>query len=177
MDVILLQSSVVLHVAHLCVALPTPDLNFQCNNWVVCHRVQEWLVDIAEGLQYMSTQPDLVLHRDIKKENVLLTKRADRKYAKLCDFGLSMVRLQLCMQGLHSCDSAGSACDVDMEVVHVVRCAGYREYSTRFLARCTPARPPCYQVRHPCSWQVALSLLPPLGDERVLELVHFAGLA
>jgi len=53
------------------------------------------LLDIAEGMEYLHSLVPIILHRDLKSCNVLLTKRitstAQRPTAKVTDFGLSRV--------------------------------------------------------------------------------------
>eukprot|EP00117_Sycon_ciliatum_P003122 scpid33064/ scgid8048/ Probable serine/threonine-protein kinase DDB_G0267514 len=48
-------------------------------------------LDMAHGLQYLHSLN--ILHRDLKSKNVLLTRSLPRQ-AKLCDFGLSRVRIE-----------------------------------------------------------------------------------
>lgn len=49
-----------------------------------------WLTQIASGLAYLHASTPRVIHRDVKPENVLLTRdaRSGRLVAKLADFGL-----------------------------------------------------------------------------------------
>lgn len=51
-----------------------------------------WVADIAYGLAAMHELQPMVLHRDVKKENVMLVESEGRVMAKLVDFGLAKVR-------------------------------------------------------------------------------------
>lgn len=49
----------------------------------------KWALDIAQALDYLHSFTPLVVHRDLKLENVLLTSPdPHRASAKLADFGL-----------------------------------------------------------------------------------------
>ena len=48
--------------------------------------------DMAEGLAYLHGLAPPVLHRDVKPSNVLLVTAAGTLHAKLCDFGLALLR-------------------------------------------------------------------------------------
>ena len=48
--------------------------------------------DMAEGLAYLHGLAPPVLHRDVKPSNVLLVTTAGTLHAKLCDFGLALLR-------------------------------------------------------------------------------------
>ena len=57
--------------------------------WVIRHRIAS---DIAKGLAFLhSYQPHMIIHRDLKSQNVLLT---EHHRAKLADFGLANVRIE-----------------------------------------------------------------------------------
>jgi serine/threonine protein kinase len=45
------------------------------------------LVQISEGIEYIHQQG--IIHRDIKPQNILLTKEGDETIAKICDFGIA----------------------------------------------------------------------------------------
>ena len=48
-----------------------------------------WALDIAEALEYLHGFRPLIVHRDLKLENILLTSgQPQRASAKLADFGL-----------------------------------------------------------------------------------------
>jgi serine/threonine protein kinase len=48
-----------------------------------------WALDIAEALEYLHGFRPLIVHRDLKLENILLTSgQPARASAKLADFGL-----------------------------------------------------------------------------------------
>ncbi|GMH38915.1 hypothetical protein BSKO_06813 [Bryopsis sp. KO-2023] len=51
----------------------------------------KWLLQVAKGLEYMHGLKSPVIHRDLKIENILLTKdpQTGKTVAKLADFGLS----------------------------------------------------------------------------------------
>eukprot|EP01025_Chloroclados_australasicus_P062356 TRINITY_DN818_c0_g2_i3.p2 TRINITY_DN818_c0_g2~~TRINITY_DN818_c0_g2_i3.p2 ORF type:complete len:356 (-),score=28.79 TRINITY_DN818_c0_g2_i3:2257-3324(-) len=46
----------------------------------------KWVSDVAKGLQYLHNSNPMVLHRDLKPDNILLT--ADQSKAVIVDFGL-----------------------------------------------------------------------------------------
>ncbi|GIL79863.1 hypothetical protein Vretifemale_9028 [Volvox reticuliferus] len=50
-----------------------------------------WLIDVADAMTYLHSRQPLLVHRDLKLENILLRKDADgRLRAKLSDFGLTV---------------------------------------------------------------------------------------
>mmetsp|Transcript_39134 Transcript_39134/g.110833 ORF Transcript_39134/g.110833 Transcript_39134/m.110833 type:complete len:447 (+) Transcript_39134:219-1559(+) len=51
----------------------------------------EWLIDIAQGLKYLHGASPSVIHRDMKLENMFLSKSGGRLQVKLGDFGLSAI--------------------------------------------------------------------------------------
>ena len=57
----------------------------QRDDWATLVR---WALDIAEGLQYLHSLAEPVLHLDLKPQNVLLF---DDDTAKLCDFGIAHI--------------------------------------------------------------------------------------
>lgn len=51
-----------------------------------------WFLQIAKGLKYLHSAKPMVIHRDLKLENILLTGGTpDCMHAKICDFGLSVL--------------------------------------------------------------------------------------
>jgi serine/threonine protein kinase len=52
----------------------------------------QWSLDVARALQFLHAQSPPIIHRDVKHGNVLLTTEDGRLVAKLCDFGLHVVR-------------------------------------------------------------------------------------
>lgn len=51
-----------------------------------------WFLQIAKGLKYLHSVNPMVIHRDLKLENILLTGGTpDCMNAKICDFGLSVI--------------------------------------------------------------------------------------
>jgi len=67
-------------------------------------RIFPLVLQVAGALAYLHSM--LVVHRDIKSQNVLLTE-GPRPAAKLCDFGLARMRSELCTGTLQW---AGTAC-------------------------------------------------------------------
>ena len=55
----------------------------------------QWVGDIARALAQLHGMDPMVLHRDVKKENVMLVSNGERLVAKLVDFGLAKVRRRL----------------------------------------------------------------------------------
>ena len=56
----------------------------------------EWAISVARALAdlHLATERGYtVIHRDVKKENVLLSRVNGQLEAKLCDFGLAAVGL------------------------------------------------------------------------------------
>jgi serine/threonine protein kinase len=51
-----------------------------------------WALDLASALAYLHAKRPMVLHRDVKLSNVVLTEEAGALVAKLADMGLHMVR-------------------------------------------------------------------------------------
>eukprot|EP00210_Caulerpa_lentillifera_P003495 g3335.t1 len=52
----------------------------------------EWLIQIAKGLMYLHSSRPIVIHRDLKLENIMLTVDVDGEIiAKLGDFGLHAI--------------------------------------------------------------------------------------
>jgi len=53
-----------------------------------------WMVHVAEGMQYLHNVSDskpMIIHRDLKLENIMLSPEASGTIAKLVDFGLHKV--------------------------------------------------------------------------------------
>lgn len=53
-----------------------------------------WMIDVAQGMQYLHSVTEnkpMIIHRDLKLENIMLAPEANRVYAKLVDFGLHKV--------------------------------------------------------------------------------------
>ena len=50
-------------------------------------RVHAWLLDILRALEHLHDRDPILIHRDVKPENLLLTH--DRRTLKLADFGLA----------------------------------------------------------------------------------------
>jgi chemotaxis protein histidine kinase CheA len=74
-----MQGGSLFNVLHSQTALP----------WSLRHRIA---LDVAKGLCFLhSHQPNMILHRDLKSQNVLLT---EYHQAKLADFGLAKVRVE-----------------------------------------------------------------------------------
>ncbi|EFJ49423.1 hypothetical protein VOLCADRAFT_104311 [Volvox carteri f. nagariensis] len=66
-----------------------------------------WLIDVADAMTFLHSQQPLLIHRDLKLENILLQRDADgRVRAKLSDFGLTVVGRGVC--GVPAVDAAGS---------------------------------------------------------------------
>jgi len=55
----------------------------QCGHWLFCSSIAR---DVARGMAYLHSLNPIVVHRDLKSQNVLL---GDRWNAKITDFGLS----------------------------------------------------------------------------------------
>lgn len=53
------------------------------------HDAWRWSLQIAKALQYMHDSSPRVLHRDLKAENVLLSKPGRAGDIRLIDFGLT----------------------------------------------------------------------------------------
>ena len=52
-----------------------------------------WMMDIVRGVTSLHNPRNLIIHRDLKLENILLVQEGKSEVAKLADFGLSVVRL------------------------------------------------------------------------------------
>jgi len=53
-----------------------------------------WMVNVAEGMQYLHSVTDnkpMIIHRDLKLENIMLSRTENESVAKLVDFGLHKV--------------------------------------------------------------------------------------
>ena len=51
----------------------------------------EWALQIASGVEHLHSLSPMVIHRDLKSENVMFCKEGKTKRAKLGDFGLHVV--------------------------------------------------------------------------------------
>ena len=64
---------------------------------VECHKLYTdkqaltWAVDIARAIACLHSKSPLVIHRDLKSENIMFTNINGRKVAKLGDFGVHVV--------------------------------------------------------------------------------------
>eukprot|EP01024_Parvocaulis_polyphysoides_P014822 TRINITY_DN1621_c0_g2_i1.p2 TRINITY_DN1621_c0_g2~~TRINITY_DN1621_c0_g2_i1.p2 ORF type:complete len:263 (-),score=15.10 TRINITY_DN1621_c0_g2_i1:198-986(-) len=47
-----------------------------------------WVFDIAKGMQYLHASRPMVVHRDLKLQNIMLNPRPDRTKAVIIDFGV-----------------------------------------------------------------------------------------
>lgn len=77
-----------------------------------------WALQIAEALAYLHHFSPLVVHRDLKLENILLTSpKPAIADAKLADFGLhKCIKVHRCLLGsevLAVCSSRGRYHDAD----------------------------------------------------------------
>jgi serine/threonine protein kinase len=50
-------------------------------------RIYSWLGDLLRALDHLHDRDPILIHRDVKPENLLLTR--DRRSLKLADFGLA----------------------------------------------------------------------------------------
>lgn len=53
-----------------------------------------WMIQVAEGMEYLHCRKFAIIHRDLKPENILLhtsSEHADEYDAKIADFGLSVI--------------------------------------------------------------------------------------
>jgi serine/threonine protein kinase len=51
----------------------------------------DWAIQIATGIEHLHNLSPMVIHRDLKAENVMFSKEGNTRRAKLVDFGLHVV--------------------------------------------------------------------------------------
>jgi len=57
-----------------------------------------WVFDIAKGMQYLHASRPMVVHRDLKLQNIMLDQKANRTKAVIIDFGLHTLLSNHCME-------------------------------------------------------------------------------
>lgn len=90
-----------------------------------------WCIQLSEGLAYLHSQRPLIIHRDLKLDNVLLTDDTGDAAAKIADFGLmAMVSSDGLEEVLH--DLTGLTGSFLHMAPEVVLCRPYNEFADIF---------------------------------------------